>query len=45
MNALCLHAIKTMSRPFDLLDTEITRPGSMMTVWPDSWEVTYVKWL
>lgn len=43
MSALHLHAIKTMSRPFDLLDTEITRPGSMMTVRPDLLEVTYVQ--
>ena len=43
MNALSLHAIKTMSRPFDLLDTEITRLGSMRTIRFDLLEVTYVQ--
>ena len=42
MNALHLHAVKTMSRPYDLHDTEITRPGSMMSVRPDPLEVIYV---
>ena len=41
MNALHLRAVKTMSRPYDLHDTEITRPGSMMIVRPDLLEVTY----
>lgn len=43
MNALHLRAVKTMSRPYDLHDTEITRPDSMMTVRSDPLDAAYVR--